>query len=168
MPVFVIFGAAVKSDGTPSTTLRRRTEAAIENARAHDDRTFFCSGGVGRFPPAEAEWMQRMLVEAAIGEDEIVLDSEARDTMDTIRNFTRMIGELSARERGVIVCTSRFHIPRCRLLFRLAGLRTQGAEMPPDHPGLPTGKWIYLSLREVPATLWDVFVLLTLRLLGRF
>ena len=168
MSVFVIFGAAVNPDGTPSTTLRRRTEAAIDNARDDRTPTFFCSGGVGRYPPAEAELMRQILIKAGIEEDAIVLDLEAADTMDTIRNFMRMINERSATVRDVIVCTSRFHLPRCRLLFRLAGLQTRAAKMPPDYPGLSAQKWLYLSAREVPAIMWDVLVILALRLSGRF
>jgi hypothetical protein len=55
----VIFGAAVHCGGRPSTTLRRRIEAAAAFGARFADRMFNPTGGVGRFGPSGASVMSR-------------------------------------------------------------------------------------------------------------
>jgi hypothetical protein len=52
---------------------------------------------------------------------------------------------------------------RCRTLLRLAGLDARVTRMPGDLSHLGFTKFIYYWLREVPATVWDVFLILTFR-----
>jgi uncharacterized SAM-binding protein YcdF (DUF218 family) len=67
----------------------------------------------------------------------------------------------------VYAASSAYHLPRCVLLLRLAGL--QARRCPP--PLAPAARSVslrwYWRLREVPALPWDVALMLALRLLRR-
>ncbi|MEP7129574.1 MAG: YdcF family protein [Sphingomicrobium sp.] len=116
----IVFGAAVRANGKPSLVLRRRINRAAAWARAHPDAMIMPTGGTGEHGPAEAAVMKQALVQAGIATRRIVPECEGRDTLESIRLCDRLL-----RERGdcarVVVRTSRYHQPRCALLFRLLG-----------------------------------------------
>ena len=56
-PVVVIFGAAVRPDGSASGVLRARVGAALAMGRLLVDPIYMPTGGQGRFGPAEATVM---------------------------------------------------------------------------------------------------------------
>ena len=64
--VIVVLGAAVREGGEASPALRRRVFHAIELARERPDSLLLFTGGVGIFPPAEAEVMARMATRLAV------------------------------------------------------------------------------------------------------
>ncbi len=71
------------------------------------------------------------------------------------------------RRRGhrgaVYAATSAYHLPRCLVLLRLAGVRAR-AVPPLDVPAAPDwGMRWYWRLREVPALPWDVLLMLLRR-----
>ncbi|MET0239223.1 MAG: YdcF family protein [Sphingobium sp.] len=155
-PAIIIFGAAVGPDGSPSGVLRRRVEGALACGRTLASPLYFVTGGLGRFPPTEAEVMRRRLVEGGVADTDIVVEDKATDTLESVRLLAPML-----RERGikaVHVCSSAYHNPRCALLLRIAGFRPHIPPMPRDLPTLGKKKWIYYALREVPAALWDAFL----------
>lgn len=163
----VIFGAALRPDGTPTPTLSRRVEAAL----AHGERLtppplYVPTGGVGRHGPAEAAAMESVLRQAGIPASRILVEPTARDTLDSVRACAALL-----RARGhagpVLAATSAYHLPRCLVLLRLCGLAAR-AVPPPPYPAsqqvLRRWRW---RLREVPALPWDVLLLLLGRTLLR-
>lgn len=162
----VVFGAAVRPDGSPSPVLQRRIEGAFAAGRARPHARYLVTGGVGRFGPAEARVMRDGLVALGADPARIVLEPEAEDTLASV---LRCKAILDARAPGarVLVCTSPFHARRCVWLFRLAGVPAEAAPMPRDRPSLGWRRWLYHRLRELPATLQDVPLVLLARLRGR-
>src|SRR3954447_22731773 len=65
-PVIIIFGAAVRPDGSPSGAMRSRVEAALACARRLGDAAFMPTGGQGRWGPPEAETMAQLLLAAGV------------------------------------------------------------------------------------------------------
>ena len=109
----VIFGAAVRADGSASGSLRRRCENAVRYGDVEHGNPFFLpSGGIGRHGPAEALVMRDILVELGIEEQRILLECEARDTLESVRLCTRILRRRPDVGR-VIVSTSSYHRMRC-------------------------------------------------------
>ncbi len=165
-PAIVIFGAAVRPDGTASMTLLRRVQAAAVFGRRLDDPLFVPTGGVGRHGPSEAVVMAGLLRDLGVAEHRIVLEETGTDTLSSARAVTRLL-----RARGqtglVYAATSAYHLARCVLLLRLAGLRARPSR-PPPFPAARTfrTRW-YWRLRELAALPLDAALMLIVRLRGR-
>ncbi|MBE7211983.1 MAG: YdcF family protein [Gluconacetobacter diazotrophicus] len=170
-PVIVVFGAAVRPDGAPTLTLVRRVEAARSCAERLDPPPLFLlSGGVGRHlppgAPSEASVMGRLLGEAGIPPDRLLLDEASRDTLDTVLAARALCRRLPPGT-PFLAATSAYHLPRCLLLLRLAGVPVRAAP-PPDAPASRSlGRRWRWRLREVPAIPWDA-LLLVLHRCGMF
>ena len=156
----VIFGAAVRADGSASGSLRRRCENAARHGGAEQSGTFFlASGGVGRHGPAEGLVMRDILLEHGIAEARILLECEARDTLESVRLCTRIL-QRRADVGRLRVSTSSYHRLRCVLLFRLAGFDSTALPTASDRPQLGWAKWLRYVVKELIATPWDAALLL--------
>jgi uncharacterized SAM-binding protein YcdF (DUF218 family) len=155
----VIFGAAVRMDGSPSGSLERRVQGALAFARTIKNAKFIATGGVGRFGPAEAIVINELLVRGGVSSQSILLDDDSRDTLESVERCHDILASQTDVEL-VVPCTSTYHIPRCALLFRLLGYRTRTVPMPPDRPHLPTRKWLWYVLKEFIALPYDALLLL--------
>ena len=96
----------------------------------------------------------------------IHLDTLSRDTLEQARRCAAILDGLPAAGR-VVVCTSAFHQPRCRLLLRMLGFRTEGMRMPAERAAMGLRGWLYYVLRERAATAWDAVLLTGLMAAGR-
>lgn len=163
--VFVVFGAAVWPDGSPSATLRRRTLGALALSerggmgQAAGNRRFLLTGGQGRHGPPEAHVMRDLLVERGVPEHEIELEDRARDTLESVLRCARLLRAGDRQER-IVVATSGYHAYRCWLLFRLLGIRSRIGSIPSDRSIVGLRGWIRAVLRECVATPWDALLLL--------
>jgi len=156
----VIFGAAVRAGGAASGSLRRRCENAVHYGGAGSDGPLYlASGGVGRHGPAEAQVMQQLLLGLGVGAPRILLESEARDTLQSVRYCSRMLRRRGGIDR-VLVSTSSYHRLRCTWLFRLAGFDSQALPAASDRPYLGWGKWLRYVIKELVALPWDAAWLL--------
>ncbi len=155
----IIFGAAVRADGSPSGSLLRRVEGALRYARTITSSRFIATGGVGRFGPAEAEVIRALLLRAGIRDEDVLVDDLSRDTLESIERCHAILRKQSDVET-VVPCTSAYHVPRCSILLRLLGYRTLVIAMPADRPHLPFRKWIWFVSKELLALPYDVLLLL--------
>ena len=163
-PVIIIFGAAVRPDGTPSRALRDRVEAALRLGARLDDPLYMPTGGIGRHGPAEAEVMAALLRDNGILRERIQPEPTARNTLGSVRACAALLPGFQGR---VYAATSAYHLPRCVLLLRMAGLRA--LPCPPPRTvaaGALKRRW-WWRLREVPAVPVDAAILAWLRLRGR-
>ncbi len=162
-PAIVIFGAAVRPGGAPSTALRRRVEAAAAFGRNIPNLLYVPTGGRGRFGPPEADVMAELLRALGVPEGAILRERTGRDTLSSVRAVARLL-------RGhapVYAATSAYHLPRCLLLLRIAGLPARACPAPPGPAARRLGTRCYWRLRETLALPYDVALLLALRLAGR-
>ncbi len=155
----IIFGAAVRADGSPSGSLERRVEGALRYAGTIANARFIATGGVGRFGSAEAEVIRAMLLRAGIRDEDILVDDQSRDTLESIERCHAMLLKQSDVE-SVVPCTSAYHVPRCSILLRLLGYRTLVIDMPADRPHLPLRKWTWFVFKELLALPYDVLLLI--------
>lgn len=164
-PAVVIFGAAVRPDGSASGVLRARVAAALATGRGLVDPIYMPTGGQGRFGPAEATVMADLLAEAGVGRGSIIPEDTAVNTLRSALACARLLGP---ERRRVYVATSAYHMARCVILLRLAGVRAR--------PGRATGtaasrrwskRW-YWRLREIPAIPVDGVLVITMRVRARY
>jgi uncharacterized SAM-binding protein YcdF (DUF218 family) len=163
----VIFGAAVRADGSASPALRDRVMAAVRHGEGLlPPPLYLPTGGRGRVGPEESAVMAAILAEAGVPAARIVQEDSGTDTLSSVLacvGLLRRIGHAGP----VLAASSRYHLPRCVLLLRLAGLPAQ----PVRTSGMPasrrwTKRW-YWRLREVPALPYDALLLLWQRCMGR-
>ena len=149
--VILVLGSAVWPNEQPSPSLRARTERAIELYQLGYAPRLLLSGGLGRYPPEEAEVMRRLALAAGIPEQALILDQEARSTRESITS-ARGIMQEGGWETALIV-SDPFHIQRALLMAADAGFEAYG--VPALHSPtytIPSRRVFYTS-REVLA-LW--------------
>ena len=160
--IIVVFGAAVRPDGGPSQTLRDRVDAAVRFGVRFVRPLFIPTGAKGHYGDAEATVMARRLMEAGFAAEAIKEERTGTDTLSSVRAVVRMVGAGAP----VYACTNGYHLPRCLVLLRLAGVRARACPPPPVPLGAGWRRW-YWRLREIPALPYDVLVLLWLRIMRR-
>jgi uncharacterized SAM-binding protein YcdF (DUF218 family) len=161
--VIVIFGAAVRPDGRASQTLHHRVAAAVRFGRGFARPLFIPTGAKGRYGDAEASVMARQLIEAGFPAASIQQETTGTDTLSSVRAVVRMVPRMAGGRAPVYACTSAYHLPRCLLLLRLAGIRARACPPPPVPAA--TSLWLrwYWRLRETPALPYDALLMLWLR-----
>jgi vancomycin permeability regulator SanA len=161
--VIIVFGAAVRPDGKASQTLRYRVQAAAAFGKRFARPLFIPTGGKGRYGETEATVMARLLTGAGFADAAIMKEETGTDTLSSVVAVAPMV-------RGqpyVYACSSAYHLPRCLMLLRLAGIRAHACPPPPVPAA--TSQWVrwYWRLREMPALPYDALLMLWLRAKGR-
>ncbi len=109
----VVPGCGVRHDGQAGGALHRRTARATELFFAGLAPQLILTGGIGRYPPAEAIAAAQVATTLGVPEPAILLETSSHTTAEN--------AEFSARQsdaRRVIVVTDRYHVLRCRHLFQ--------------------------------------------------
>ena len=166
-PAIIIFGAAVRPDGSASPALRRRVEAAAAFGAGLSAPLYVPTGGQGRHGPAESAVMAALLRERGVSPDRILEEPTGTDTLSSVLACAALLRARghAGSGRPVFAATSGYHLPRCLLLLRLAGLPASPAPPPEADPSWPR-RW-YWRLREAPALPYDAALMLAARLRGR-
>lgn len=143
----VVLGAAVRPNGSPSPALTGRIAEAARQARRWPDLPIIASGGIGRYPPAEAVVIRDGLIALATDPTRILLETESRTTLENGRNSIALM-----RSHGLthaLIVTDRRHLPRALMTFRKLGMPATGC---PARPGaLPLRKRLVALAREAAA-----------------
>jgi uncharacterized SAM-binding protein YcdF (DUF218 family) len=160
----IIFGAAVRPDGSPSPALLRRVEAAVRFGATLPAPLYMPTGALGRFGPAESTVMAALLRERGVPPARLVEEPTGTDTLSSVIACAALLR--ARRHAGpVFAATSGYHLPRCLLLLRLAGWPARPVPPPAADPSWPR-RWFW-RLREVPALPYDAALMLALRLRER-
>ena len=144
--------------------MRVRVAAALETGRRLNDPLYLPTGGQGRYGRPEAEVMADALVEAGVSRRSILLEPTAVNTLGSAMACAALLGR---SEQPAYVATSAYHMPRCVVLLRLAGVRARPGAMPRVPASQRWGKRWFWRLREVPALPIDAVLLLAGRLRQR-
>jgi uncharacterized SAM-binding protein YcdF (DUF218 family) len=150
--VIIVLGAAVWPDEQPGPSLRARTERAIELYQDGYATHLILSGGLGRFPPEEAEVMRRLAVQAGVPSEALVLEKEAHSTWESMV----YAGEIM-QERGwntALVVSDPFHMRRSLLMAEDIGFTAYASPAlnSPSHNSL--SRRVFYTSREVLALWW--------------
>ncbi len=152
-PAIIIFGAAIRPDGTPSLTLRRRVQAAARFGATLENPLFIPTGGQGKYGEPEAVVMARLLQDLGVPREAIRQEATATDTLESALACAAM---LKGHEGPIWATSSGYHLPRCVMLLRLMGLPARAA--PPPEAALEwRDRWRW-RLREGAALPWDAML----------
>lgn len=154
----IVFGAAVGPGGAASPALAARAAAAAALAHARPAARLLLTGGVGRHGPAESALLRALLLDAGIADARLVEEPTARDTVE---NALAAAALLRGRAASVLAVSHGFHLPRCLMLLRLAGLRAARGAAAGD--GARPGRRLASRLREAAALPWDALAMLARR-----
>jgi uncharacterized SAM-binding protein YcdF (DUF218 family) len=124
----VVLGSAVWPGERPSPSLARRIERGIELWQAGLAPVLVPTGGVGRYPPAEAEVMARVARARGVPDSALILDLEAASTAERAERV-RALADTHGWQR-LIVVSEPYHLRRASLLFRSEGLVVETACAP--------------------------------------
>lgn len=146
----VILGSKVYPSGNPSQHLTARMNHGIELFKKGEVKALMVSGGFGKEGHDEAKVMQRFLIKSGVPSGKIIVDSKGIDTRHTAKHAKAEMDQLGLASAKVI--SQYFHISRCKLAFRQAGIETVGGSAPwffqgRDAYSLPRemiGWWAYL------------------------
>ena len=111
----VVFGAGTQADGRPSTKLALRLETALEEAKRDPEAVVIVSGGAVT-GPAEGPVMAEWLAARGVDRDRIVVEPEARYTLDNAERTAPLVAACGAGE--VTLVTSDSHMTRSLALLR--------------------------------------------------
>ncbi len=147
----LILGASVWPGERPSPILLSRVEAGVTLYKQGYAPRIIVSGGLGKFPPSEAEVMRRVAVSMGVPPDDILVEDQSHSTMTNIRNSARIMA--AHGWRSVLLVTDPYHEFRaCR------GAADTGLEVHPapatDSPGWTIPRLrAYYTIREVFAVI---------------
>ncbi len=127
----VILGSAVWPGGRPSPSLYARTQHAIELYQAgYAPRMILC-GGVGQYPPAEAEVMRQLAVAAGVPTDALFLDDTSHSTEENLAHAKALMDAHGWKK--VLLVSDPFHLLRAQIIARDLGIlayRSPAADSP--------------------------------------
>lgn len=126
-PAIIIFGAAIRPDGTPSLTLRRRVQAAARFGATLPNPLYIPTGGQGKYGEPESVVMARLLRDLDVPLASIRQESTATDTLESAVACAAI---LKGHAGPVWAASSGYHLPRCVMLLRLMGLPARAAPAP--------------------------------------
>lgn len=109
----IVPGCAVRHDGQAGGALTRRTARAVELFHAGIAPVMVLTGGIGRYPPAEAIAAAQVATQLGVPEPSIVLETRSRTTAENAELAASLVDA-----RRVVVVSDRYHALRCRHLFR--------------------------------------------------
>lgn len=146
--VIIILGAGVWENG-PSPALRARTNHAAELLKQGYAEHVILSGGLGDYPPSEAEAMKEILLQLGISPEQLFLEDQAVNTVENIK-YSKEIMDQQGWKTALIV-SDTFHLKRALFVAQDYGIEAFGA--PAKNSVLYQNKSLRVSytLREVAA-----------------
>jgi SanA protein len=143
--VAIVFGAGVWRGSKPSPVLYDRVATAASLYHAGKARKLLMSGD-NRFKNYnEPGVMKETAMRLGVPEEAIVLDFAGRRTYDSCYRAREIFGV-----RNAVLVTQDFHLERALYLCDALGIDSVGVRA--DQREYPRGRYLWWSLREVPAT----------------
>ena len=148
----IVLGSAVWQGERPSPSLSARVQHAIALYRAGYAPAFIFCGGLGSYPPSEAEMMRRVATSAGVPADAIVLDDQSHSTEENLAN-AKAIMDARGWHRALIV-SDPFHLLRAEMIARNLGIEAygSGASDSPTYTAPQLRAWY--TAREAMALVW--------------
>ena len=156
--VIVVLGAAVRHGGRPSPAMYRRMMHGVELFRQGKARQFLVTGGLGHYPPSQAEVMRDIAIAEGVPGAQIHLEDSAQTTLESATH-TAVIMRQNGWTRALVV-TDSVHLPRTLLAFRSAGLDTVGSGVRSAWRQGPFRHWTYYVFYELTGFAWYALLIL--------
>ena len=115
MDALIVLGCAVRSDGTPSAALRRRTMHAIKLWHQGVAPRIIMTGGIGLHAPAESIVSASLAKENEVPADSILLEDRSTNTRENAMFAAAVHPDASAW--SVLLVTDGYHCWRSKQIF---------------------------------------------------
>jgi len=113
----IVAGCRVGPDGQPSLALRRRVDQALQlYAEGRAPRVVF-TGGVGTFPPSEAEAAAAYARDRGLPPAAALLEAHSTSTEENAARSADLLAAEGLAHGRVIVVTDAYHTFRARRVF---------------------------------------------------
>jgi vancomycin permeability regulator SanA len=119
--VAVVLGNEVYLNGEPSPQLEARLDRAVELFRQRLFPQIVVSGRIETNGTDESLAMRQYLMRQGVPAEAIFLDPRGSDTMDTAEDTVALMNQQGWKR--IMIISQYFHLPRCRLAFRKAGIK---------------------------------------------
>lgn len=119
--VALVFGAGLRTDGTPNVALKDRVLSSVNLYKAGKVQKLLMTGDNGHRFYDEATAMKTLAIEAGVPEKDIVLDYAGFRTYESCYR-ARDIFEV----KEVIAVSQNYHLARVRYICQRLGIRTIG------------------------------------------
>ena len=152
--VALVLGAGLHPDGTPSTYLARRLDAAKTLYDQGTVKVILVSGDNSTVTHDEPTAMRDYLVEHGVPSNAIVLDYAGFDTHDSCVRAHKIFGIDDA-----VVISQGYHVPRAAFSCTAAGIDTTGVGV--SASSVTPTQAVLWRVREIPASYkaaWDALV----------
>ncbi len=148
----IVLGAAVWSDGQAGPSLSARTQHAISLYQAGYASHLILSGGLGKYPPSEAETMRQLALAAGVPDQALVLEDRSHSTEENLANAKAL---MDARGwRSALVVSDPFHLLRAELIARDLGIDAFGSPARSSPNYALYERRVYYTAREAIALIW--------------
>jgi len=161
-PVVIVPGAGLNADGSPSTPLRDRVEAAAKLYFNGKAQKILMSGDNRFINYNEPESMRQYALKLGVPDEDIVLDYAGRSTYDTCYRAKAIFGVDEA-----LIVTQAYHLPRAVYLCDHLGVKITG--VPVEQSRYVRSRYLFWNFREAFASLaavWDIHIAKPLPVLG--
>lgn len=109
----IVAGCRVQPDGSPSIALAHRVERAVALWQDGAAPRMIFTGGIGDFPPAEAQVAARYAESLGVSSNAILIEDRSTSTEGNAREAAR----LDPTVRRVLVVTDSYHVLRAQWVF---------------------------------------------------
>ncbi len=153
--VIVVLGSRVYRSGQPGPSLTRRAKWAVELYKKGVAPVIICSGGLGPYPPTEAEAACDLAQSLGVPRSAVLLETQARSTEET----SLYVAEIM-RGRGwssAVVVSDGYHLARTVMLFERAGITTYPSPAQVLTEPMNPVERFFREARELIAILWYWF-----------
>jgi uncharacterized SAM-binding protein YcdF (DUF218 family) len=152
----VVLGVSPIDCESISPQMITRVNAALLLLKKHPNAVCILTGGSnGACDLSEAELMKRILLSNNINQKVIILEEEARNTLENVLFSTRKIRKLNT-DFDVIICTEKYHAYRTKILFLLLDMNVHNDYLPSMTKTMTVCRKIWLLFREPLAIVKDV------------
>jgi uncharacterized SAM-binding protein YcdF (DUF218 family) len=148
----IILGAAVWSGERAGPSLAARAQHAITLYHAGYASHLILSGGLGKYPPSEAEMMRRILTAAGVPEAALVLEDGSHSTEENLANSKRIMNDRGWH--NALIVSDPFHLYRAELIAQDLGLEAYGSPAPNSPNSIIPVQRLYYTWREAGAIVW--------------
>lgn len=111
----IVAGCSVYPSGKPSPALEWRVRKAVDLWKQGVSPRIVFTGGMGEFPPTEAEAGATLAAELGVPESAMTLEKHSKSTLQNAQNAASTLA--NADQMRVLVVTDAYHVFRASRLF---------------------------------------------------
>ncbi|MBI4785536.1 MAG: YdcF family protein [Chloroflexi bacterium] len=148
----IVLGSAVRPSGRASPSLNARIQHGIALYKAGYASHLILTGGLGQYPPTEAEVMRRLAAAAGVPAEAIVLEDTSHSTEEQLTNVKQIMG--ARGWRSALIVSDPFHLYRADMMARDLGLVAYGSPASNSPTYTAPHLRVWYTTREAIAILW--------------